>query len=263
MLKRLRLVSFLVAFSLPSTAFAGPILFSAAGADASGIQNAVDAFRTALGNPNNANAAGTLGGRREINWDGGGTATSPVGTPFDGFLQIRGAEFLTPGTGFVQAPPTGGAQGGLATFFNNATYGTIFTTFSAPRLFVPVASNITDVLFFIPGTNGGTPASVGGFGAVFADVDLAGTTTLQFFDLFNTSLGTFSALPMNGGLSFLGVNFDAGERVARVRITTGNTALGPNDGGAVDVVAMDDFLYSEPRAPFPSLQRSGLWAQPA
>ena len=30
-----------------------------------------------------------------------------------------------------------------------------------------------------------------------------------------------------------------------MRITTGNTALGPNDGNGVDVVAMDDFLYSE------------------
>ena len=41
--------------------------------------------------------------------------------------------------------------------------------------------------------------------------------------------------------------------VARVRITTGNSALGPNDGGAVDVVVMDDFLYREPRGiPEPS-----------
>ena len=42
----------------------------------------------------------------------------------------------------------------------------------------------------------------------------------------------------------------AGERIARVRITTGNSALGPNDlpfDGA-DVVVMDDFLYSEPIA---------------
>jgi hypothetical protein len=203
-----------------------------------------------LGNPNNGNNPGAASGRREINWDGGGTATTPVGNPFNGFLDIRGAQFQTPapGTGFVQAPPTGGAGGGLASFFANATYGTIFTTFSAPRLFVPVGNNVTDVLFFVPGTAGGTPATVSGFGAVFSDVDLAGITTLQLFNHLNVSLGTFSVPVANNGLSFLGVLFNAGETISRVRITTGNSALGPNDGGAIDVVAMDDFLFSEPAA---------------
>jgi hypothetical protein len=40
-----------------------------------------------------------------------------------------------------------------------------------------------------------------------------------------------------------------------VRITTGNAPLSGanNDGGGIDVVVMDDFLYSEPRAvPEPS-----------
>ncbi len=34
-----------------------------------------------------------------------------------------------------------------------------------------------------------------------------------------------------------------------MRITTGTTALGPNDnpGANVDVVAMDDFIFAEPR----------------
>jgi hypothetical protein len=38
-------------------------------------------------------------------------------------------------------------------------------------LFTPVGSNITDALFFVPGTNGAVPATVTGFGAVFTDVD--------------------------------------------------------------------------------------------
>jgi hypothetical protein len=212
----------------------------------------VDAFRAALGNPNNANAAGPLGsGRREINWDGGGDATTPAGSVFTGFLNIRGAQFVTPGTGFVQAPTSGGPQGGLATFFNNATYATIFSTFSPLRLFAPVGSTITDVSFFIPGTNGGVPATVSGFGAVFTDVDLANSTSMQFFDVFNNSLGIFSvpaSTVASGGLSFLGVTFDAGERIGRVRIISGNAALGPNDGSGIDVVAMDDFIFSEPVA---------------
>lgn len=38
--------------------------------------------------------------------------------------------------------------------------------------------------------------------------------------------------------------------VSRVRITNGNSALGPNDsnGNPIDVVVLDDFIYGEPRA---------------
>ena len=50
------------------------------------------------------------------------------------------------GTGLSQAPPSGGPQGGLATLFNNPTYGTIFSTFSPLRLFTPVDSNVTEAL---------------------------------------------------------------------------------------------------------------------
>jgi hypothetical protein len=37
-----------------------------------------------------------------------------------------------------------------------------------------------------------------------------------------------------------------GPIVSRVRITAGNSAVGPNDGGGIDVVVMDDFIYGEP-----------------
>ena len=153
--------------------FLPPSVFQAAGPNALSIQSTVDAFRAALGNPNNGNAAGVLAsGRREINWDGGGadTTTAPV-TPFDVFLNTRGARFTTRGTGLSQAPPAGGPQGGLAVLFDNPTYGLIFSAFSPLRLFTPVGSRITEGLFFVPGTNGGAPATVSGFGAVFTDVD--------------------------------------------------------------------------------------------
>ena len=46
----------------------------------------------------------------------------------------------------------------------------------------------------------------------------------------------------------MGATFST-ERVARVQITSGNTAIGPNDDpiNGVDVVVLDDFLYSEPQ----------------
>jgi hypothetical protein len=46
-------------------------------------------------------------------------------------------------------------------------------------------------------------------------------------------------------LSFLGVRF-LDDEVARVRITSGNRALGPNENNGRDLVVMDDFIYGEP-----------------
>jgi hypothetical protein len=215
---------------------------SGAGPDPASIQGIVDQFRADLGNPNNGNNPGPLtSGRREINWDGGGgvSATTVSGTPFTVFQVTRGATSTTPGTGFVQAPPSG-----VATTFANPTYGTIFQTFSPLRIFAVIGSNVMDVTFSVPGSPN-IPALTSGFGAVFTDVDLANTTSLQFFDINDLSLGTFFAPPANNGLSFLGVSFGS-PVVARVRIVLGNSALGPNDGGETDVVAMDDHFFGEP-----------------
>jgi len=245
--------------------FVPPVVFQAAGPTVASIQSSVDAYRAALGNPNNGNAPGPLAsGRREINWDGGGanqTTDVPV-TPFNVFLNTRGGQFTTPGTGLSQGPPSGGPQGGLAALFDNPTYGTTFSTFSPLRLFTPVGSNITDALFFIPGTNGAAPATVSGFGAVFTDVDQPdgsgpgqkhgnrrASTLVEYFDadgklLFSSFV---PASPGDGSLSFLGIMFDDA-RIARVRITSGNVAPGPDDDRKHDIVVMDDFIYGEPSA---------------
>src|SRR6059036_281748 len=66
------LLAMLLAVSETAYAQGTPAVFQAAGADAASIQSSVDAFRAALGNPNNGNNPGPLlDGRREINWDGG------------------------------------------------------------------------------------------------------------------------------------------------------------------------------------------------
>jgi hypothetical protein len=222
-----------------------PVVFQAAGPTTASIQSMVDAFRLALGNPNNGNdGISHPSGRREINWDGGSTTnlnTSPGATPFDVFLNGRGARFTTTGTGFVQAPPSG-----LATFFNNATYATIFQAFSLSRLFSPAGSNVTTGLFFLPG-GGEIPATVAGFGAVLTDVDRNDTTIIRFFGKQGNLLFA-KAVPASAGtasLSFLGVLFGSSE-IASVRITTGNALPGANDTGDKDVVMIDDVLYSEP-----------------
>lgn len=242
-----------------------PTLFQAAGPTIASIQGTVDAFRVALGDPNNGNNPGPLAsGRREINWDGGGgvdATTDPV-TPFNVFLNTRGGQFTTPGTGLSQAPPSGGPQDGLAGLFHNPTYGIIFSAFSPLRLFTPVGSNITDAWFFVPGSNGGAPATVRGFGAVFTDVDeqegsgpytqgeypRGASTRMEYYDVYGTLIfsGVVPASPGDGTLSFFGIVFDDA-RIARVRITTGNAAPGPDDDRKNDIVMMDDFLYSEPQ----------------
>jgi hypothetical protein len=164
------------------------------------------------------------------------------------------------------APPSGGPQGGLATLFNNPSYGTIFSTFSPLRLFTPVGSNITEALFFIPGTDGASPAMVTGFGAVFADVDQpdgsgpakkqgnrGASTLVEYFGADDKLLFSsfVPASPGDGGLSFFGIVFDDPPRITRVRITTGDKAPGPDDDPKVDIVVMDDFIYGEPQPPLP------------
>jgi PA14 domain len=257
--------------------FVAPKVFQAAGPTASSIQSTVDAFRAALGEPNNANNPSQPTGRREINWDPDVPGTFPPGqepdevwqirhtttrpvTPFNVFLNTRGAQFTTPGEGLSQGPPASGPQGGLAVLFNNPTYGPIFSTFSPFRLFTPVGSNITEAVFFIPGTNGATPATVRGFGVVFTDVDqpdgsgplfLPGSrgasTLIEYFGVDNKVLfSSFApASPGDGSLSFFGIVFDDA-RISRVRIKTGDVAPGPDDDGQNDIVVMDDFIYAEP-----------------
>ena len=242
--------------------FIAPTVFQAAGPSIASIQSCVTDFRTALGDPNGNTTSELPAGRREINWDGAvpTDVTTPPVNPFNTFLNTRGAQFTTPGIGLSQAPPSGGPQGGLATLFGNPTYATAFRTFSSPRLFTPVGSNITDAGFFVAGSNGSVRATVTGFGAVFTDVDQpdgsgpgtkrgnrGSSTLLQFFDADGRLLfSSFApASPGNGGFSFLGIKFND-PRIASVRIIAGNVAPGPNDDDTNDVVMMDDFIYGEP-----------------
>src|ERR1044071_4801196 len=154
--------------------FVAPEVFQAAGPNIASIQGTVNDFRAALGDPINGNTLKELdSGRREINWDGAvpTDVTTPPVTPFNTFLNTRGAQFTTPGIGLSQAPPSGGPQGGLVSLFGNTTYATAFRPFSNARLFTPVGSNITDTAFFVAGSQGGMRAAVTGFGAIFTDVD--------------------------------------------------------------------------------------------
>jgi hypothetical protein len=228
----------------------GAVVRRAAGPTPEAIRAAVDAFRADLGEPNNAAGAPASAGRREINWDAvPDNLAAPNNLPADFFnvTSKRGAVFATPGGGFQVSANEGVAPVRFGTI--NPSYAATFSAFSPQRLFTALGSPVTEVSFFVPGTS--TPAVVSGFGAVFTDVDRPGATRIEYYDRQGRLLGVFWApVSPNGGLSFLGVSArDDAPRIARVRIVSGNTALSPtaNDGGGVDVVVMDDFLYGEPQ----------------
>lgn len=190
-------------------------------------------------------------GRREINWDGVPDNLSAPNNLPGNFFNVnspRGVLLSTPGSGLqVSANAVNPTNTPVRFGDINAQFPAKFTVFSPQRLFTALGSNIVDVNFVVPGSN--TQAAVSGFGSVFTDVDLPNTTSIQFFNASNASLGTFFVPTASQGLSFLGVS-GFGDGVSRVRITNGN---GPLTGAAqgFENVVMDDFVYGEPKAVVP------------
>lgn len=251
--------------ALVAPAHAAAMVYSGAGAEAANITATVDEFRAALGANNGAGPnVGQTTGRREINWDAAGldAVADPNFMPADQFNRLaapfaRGAAFTTPGNGFFvsrrceqdgDAPGCGGSNI-LLGFGPDAPEDVNFRAFSAQRIFSPVGSNVMDVSFALAGSPG-VAATVNAFGAVFVDVEAAQFTTMEYFDLVGNSLGIFDVeAGPESGFSFLGVQFDSGERIARVRITLGDMVLtghGTFDNVRNDLVALDDFIYAEP-----------------
>ncbi len=240
-----------LAFSA-ATAQAAPIVFETSGANAASILGTVDDFRNALGALNPNNPENFVGGRRQINWDAAPDAVSdPNLFPGDFFNadfspRARGIEFSTPGNGFLLSSNAGTAAPPRFGFPND------FIPFSEQRMFSPIGSNMTFVDFFDP-ANPDEQAASTGLGIVFNDVELAGATTLELFDLDGNSLFAGEVLTSpNGGLSFLGVVFDAGELIGSAKVTTGSSTLLSNGtfmppaSGPGDGVVMDDFIFGEP-----------------
>lgn len=219
-----------------------------AAATPAGLTPTRDAFRAAVGGGTVPGPNGDFGGlRREINWDGVPNAFADPNALPGNFFNVnspRGAEFTTPGSGFLVSSNPGGAAPVLFGFPSD------LQAFSPNRLFAPVGSNVMDVLFFVPGTS--TPAFTTAFGVIFADCENADQTRIDFFSPLGTLIYTRFAIPAdNQGLSFLGGVADAGEQIARVRITLPENFLianGVRANETADFVVMDDFLYATPTA---------------
>ncbi|MCW3110888.1 MAG: motif putative anchor domain protein [Segetibacter sp.] len=225
------------------------VVRSGAGPSQASIQAFVDQYRNDLGTLN-ANVTGSFGsGRREINWDGVPDAfAAPNNLPAN-FFNVnspRGVIIATPGTGLQVSANASNPTSTPVEFNNlNPSYSTLFAPFSTQRLFTALSSNITDITFFVAGSN--TTALVKGFGSVFTDVDLKGVTSIQYFDQNNASLGTY-LVPFAAGnetFSFFGLSY-AAPTILKVRITSGNAPMGVSETPTEDLVVMDDFIYGEP-----------------
>jgi hypothetical protein len=168
---------------------------------------------------------------------------SPRGIVFHTLLEDAGTAF----DDFIVSAST--ASGTPVRFGDiNPGYTSTFITFSAERLFVARGAHALQVQFFQPGTT--NAAVVDGFGVVFSDVDVASDAVLYVYGPDGSQLAAASAPAQSGGLSFVGISFNAGEKIGHVVLRVGTHALSAsNDDGldGVDVIAMDDFIYGEPR----------------
>ncbi|HEX8195854.1 MAG TPA: hypothetical protein VF571_06675 [Pyrinomonadaceae bacterium] len=249
-------------FAFSTFALAAPVVRQGSGANAAGLQAIVDLFRADLGGVNNPNNGQSFpSGRREINWDGvPNNFAEPNNFPVD-FFNVnspRGVMFNSiedaTGSALNQFAVSASSASGVPVRFGNlnASYSSILQTFSSQRLFIARNTHMMEVTFFIPGTS--IPAAVKGFGVVFADVDSAtggNRSLIRVYGPDGRQLSAASAPVHDNGLSFVGISFNNGERVARVVIESGNAALSAtNDDGenGIDIVAMDDFIYGEPQS---------------
>lgn len=228
--------------------------YTECGATAADIQDTVDAFRTALGEPNNGNGAPAKAGRREITWDGANDAISAPNTLPPDFFNTTAPRGLVLGpsdTEFQQSADSDNKDAAPVEFGNlNPAYPDEFSTFSSPRLFTPLDPNITEASFFVPGTE--TPGVVAGFGAVFTDVERRKKTSITYYDEAGKKIAKLKVpRGTDGGLCFAGaLDFQKADLgISKVRIVTGTTALGLglDESRRRDAVALDDFIYGEPQ----------------
>lgn len=203
-------------------------------------------FRTALGGDSSNKVAGEQPtGRREINWEAvnGANLNSNTFQPdlFNATIP-RGQVFGTPGTGLRVS--------NVDAIDIDSSYALQFNPFSGTKTFFAVGSTEMDVTFQVAGAT--TAALVNGFGVVFSDVDVAGSSFIELYTSSGALLRRVSA-PVRSdslGFSFISVVFDE-PIVASAKVFAGQAPLAAGtkdvtDGGTNDLVIVDDFIGGEP-----------------
>ena len=229
----------------PLAASAAAIVFSGSGADVAAIQASVDALRASIGGVNNGNLVGSQPtGRREINWDGGGAAAnatqfaSPMNT-FNSGATTAAWSPPRPARPWRSGAALTGVRGHQPHLSRDLPDLQLAEALCGPR-------QQRDRRALLRARNDHARGRHELRGSVHRRRPAKHLEPAIVQPVGRLARHLLRPEPFNNGLSFLGLT--STDLIGRVRIVSGNTALGPNDGGAVDVVALDDFIYSEPQA---------------
>ena len=229
---------------------------------------AMAAFEAAIGGANNgANPPPQPNGFRTINWDGvlldgtdfGGITIviSPnhvVGIPLNRF-QERGVFFDE--IYAVSGPASATDPSTFTTV--NPTVTNLFPAFSSTKTFAMFNDNGIGFRFVLASvhTTSQEFAATRGFGAIFRNVSIANTTSIEYFNGARSLGKSFVPFGTQGQAEFLGVLF-ANPIVTSVQITCGTDVLFSFNGttfssnsinnppGGHNLVVTDDFVYAEP-----------------
>jgi hypothetical protein len=247
-----------------------PSIFPGVGGtnNSGGAFTALSAFEAAIGGPNNgANPPPQPNGFRAINWDGvqldgtdfGGITividpNHVVGIPLNRF-QERGVFFDE--IYAVSGPASATDPSTFTTV--NPTVTNLFPAFSSTKTFAMFNDNGIGFRFVLASvhTTSQEFAATRGFGAIFRNVALANTTSIEYFNGARSLGKFFVPFGTQGQAEFLGVLF-ANPIVTSVQITCGTDVLFSFDGttfssnsinnppGGHNLVVTDDFVYAEP-----------------
>jgi hypothetical protein len=240
--------------STPST----PTVYSGTNQETS--KAALAAFQEAVGGSNAS----------KITWDGvklDGTDINPNTKIIDFGKTVEIPVDRFKGAGAIFADPYTVSGDGFASI--NPHTAQDFIAFSPKNTFAmfdPESGKFADRFiqqtFVLNGTD--TTAGTRGFGAIFTDVELQNSSSIEYFgtdDYGNkVSLGKF-AVPTgkSGDSQFVGVVFDA-PIITEVSLTLGSNALFSFDGQhtqafggenfeyGIDLVVTDDFMFAKPEA---------------
>lgn len=241
---------FWMAWWMGSPAALAAVVMTGAAATPSGLEGVTGEFRALVsaGGTNNGVGGTFPDGRREVGWDV--ASLDPLQVPaampgnFFNAFSMRGLELTTPGSLRVSGRAASGSPDVRFSTLNPAVASNL-QTFSPERLLAVYGSTTVEATFFMPSAPS-QRAYVRGFGAVFADVTVFGPSRLEAFGRSGALLASVEVPAAAGGLSFAGVWMDDGEWIDHVRLTVGQTGI-ETTGGVLDIVALDDFIYAEPR----------------